>query len=565
VILRLTSSIALILATVGGCTPPEEEGVNGRGASSGSSNRSSQTPTASIQDYQINEVDDNSRSALVAIVFRPATAREASLKWRTEPVTATADVDYLSSAGTLTIPQGSAKAEITIPLLGDLTDEATETFKVILSDPTNVSIGDGEGIVTIKDNDPEPFVRFEKSKIITSENTGKAKVRVLLSQPSSLDVTIPFLNTGSADEGLDYTLDSGGQLTIPAGQTHADIGVLITQDAIPEGGESIVFSLDTPTFATIDQKKANVTVVIKGEVSLPDTGVTHFADNISTSLITEPADFPGQDASHGLDTLPTASDIDGRAGFSFVKLDYAGNPLPVTAKTWSCVRDMNTGLTWEVKQPPYIPALDTSFTLGPYPALADRNFTAWYDRVLEDAKKERINLKLIYADFRAAGHHYHAGNYLYTWYNSDKSTNGGSEGAYVQIKNFAYPIGGWSILKAKDDATSRRWTPGENSEVLANELNLFGHCGMKNWRLPTITELKSIADYDPVAAKQRGSVIPPEFFPNGLQGLYLSGTASSDGNAETLCLDSISGDVKLCNKQAQAHFARMVRDEETRK
>jgi pimeloyl-ACP methyl ester carboxylesterase len=55
-----------------------------------------------------------------------------------------------------------------------------------------------------------------------------------------------------------------------------------------------------------------------------------------------------QDCSHGRDATHN-DDSDGRAGFSFTKLDANGNALPASASVWDCVRDEVTGLTWEVK------------------------------------------------------------------------------------------------------------------------------------------------------------------------------------------------------------------------
>ena len=74
-------------------------------------------------------------------------------------------------------------------------------------------------------------------------------------------------------------------------------------------------------------------------LTLNDTGVTfHLADVIfdGTSLTavpptmqtTSPSTLPGQDATYGLDAAPGVSDADGKGGFSFVKLDAGGNPLP---------------------------------------------------------------------------------------------------------------------------------------------------------------------------------------------------------------------------------------------
>lgn len=62
--------------------------------------------------------------------------------------------------------------------------------------------------------------------------------------------------------------------------------------------------------------------------------------------------YPGQDAEHGRDASASA-DADGRAGFSFIKLDNAGAPLPDQSAAydvapWSCIEDQVTGLTWEV-------------------------------------------------------------------------------------------------------------------------------------------------------------------------------------------------------------------------
>lgn len=55
-----------------------------------------------------------------------------------------------------------------------------------------------------------------------------------------------------------------------------------------------------------------------------------------------------QDCHHGRD-VTHADDADGHAGFSYTKLDSAGNPLSKHAPAWTCVKDNVTGLIWEVK------------------------------------------------------------------------------------------------------------------------------------------------------------------------------------------------------------------------
>lgn len=96
-----------------------------------------------------------------------------------------------------------------------------------------------------------------------------------------------------------------------------------------------------------------------------DTGIDWCAHDASNSLICPVTSYPGQDGDSGRD-VTASDDSDGRAGFSFTKLDSNGNDLPASATAWSCVRDNVTGKIWEVKT-------DDG-------GLRDRNWTySWYD------------------------------------------------------------------------------------------------------------------------------------------------------------------------------------------
>ena len=86
---------------------------------------------------------------------------------------------------------------------------------------------------------------------------------------------------------------------------------------------------------------------------LNDTGIDWCADANTNNLDCPVADFPGQDGEFGRDALERTGQLDkvgdGTAGFDFTKLDANGNDVPVGATNWSCVRDNQTGLIWEVK------------------------------------------------------------------------------------------------------------------------------------------------------------------------------------------------------------------------
>jgi hypothetical protein len=67
--------------------------------------------------------------------------------------TATAPRDYTAASNILTFTPGQTSKTVRIAVVGDLTVEGPEQFFVVLSAVTNVVVADGQGLVTIVDND----------------------------------------------------------------------------------------------------------------------------------------------------------------------------------------------------------------------------------------------------------------------------------------------------------------------------------------------------------------------------------------------------------------------------
>lgn len=183
--------------------------------------------------------------------------------------------------------------------------------------------------------------------------------------------------------------------------------------------------------------------------AMNDTGVTQFSASpaqfsstvlAAPTLITSPiADHPGQDANNGRDADPKTNDnSDGRAGFSFTKLDDNGKPLAdqtvsYASQAWNCVKDNVTGLTWEVKTP----------TQGP---------------------RYKAN--------------------KYTWYDPNPATNGGGAGTEDAESNCGEVLASCNTLAYK---------------TYLNTLDSNrGLCGFTDWRVPNREELRSIVDYGAV-------------------------------------------------------------------
>lgn len=85
---------------------------------------------------------------------------------------------------------------------------------------------------------------------------------------------------------------------------------------------------------------------VSEERPLQDTGIIQFYSDQGAQARAD-ADYPGQDAEYGLD-ITAKNGVTGKS-FAFIKLDAAGNELEAEASDWSCVKDVYSGLIWEVK------------------------------------------------------------------------------------------------------------------------------------------------------------------------------------------------------------------------
>ncbi|MEB3191472.1 MAG: Calx-beta domain-containing protein [Snowella sp.] len=106
-------------------------------------------PTLSINDVTVLEGVDT--SAVLTINLSKVSSQAISFSYTISSLTATANADYTSQTGTLTIAPNSTSTTLSIPILDDNINESDETFMVTLSNPINATLNDNQGIVTITD------------------------------------------------------------------------------------------------------------------------------------------------------------------------------------------------------------------------------------------------------------------------------------------------------------------------------------------------------------------------------------------------------------------------------
>ncbi|ARI82064.1 Calx-beta domain-containing protein [Microcystis aeruginosa] len=108
------------------------------------------TSQLSINDITVVEGKDN--NAILTVTVDNPNSQPITFNYTTAPIDATANVDYTSKTGTITIAPNTSTATISIPILNDNLNEADEAFTVTLSNPVNATInpegGIGEVIIT---------------------------------------------------------------------------------------------------------------------------------------------------------------------------------------------------------------------------------------------------------------------------------------------------------------------------------------------------------------------------------------------------------------------------------
>ena len=150
---------------------------------------------------------------------------------------------------------------MTVPVNGDLLDEPNETFFVNLSNPSNVTIGDGQGLGTINDNDPLPAVSIN-DVTVTEGNGGtvNATFTVSLNGPSGRSLSVDYATAdGTATAPADYQATSG-TVTFAAGQTTQQVTVLVNGDVLDEANETFTLNLTNGVNVTIADPQGTGTI-----------------------------------------------------------------------------------------------------------------------------------------------------------------------------------------------------------------------------------------------------------------------------------------------------------------
>ena len=278
------------------------------------------TPSLSVSDRTQTEANSGTTPAILTLTATGSVCDPITVGYSTANGTASAPSDYVASSGTATIAVGQTSTTISIPVVGDVLGELTETFSVNLTSPVNAVIGDGQGVVTILDTDP-PLIQFAEPptlQVVEQDAPSPAHVVTLkVARLTGIFTTssVQYFASGTAQNGADYSLLGTGFIRFDPGMSQAEVRIAIVGDLVQEPTETVTVTLLDSGNATIGSPHAvQITIV-------DDDGVP--AD-VDAPIVTGTVPNPNAAGWHRLDVPVTLTASDG-AGSGVQSISYAVN------------------------------------------------------------------------------------------------------------------------------------------------------------------------------------------------------------------------------------------------
>ena len=196
-------------------------------------------PALAINDVTVTEGNAGTLDATFTVTLSNGTGGSVTVDYLTADGTAVQSSDYNSIAGTLSYSGATTIRTLSVPVIGDLTDEPDETFFVNLSNVVGATLGDAQGQGTITDDDLPPpptissfnpvqgYVSIEVT-IAGSNFNGTSSVKFngtsattfIVDSPTQIRATVPIGATtgkinitnlgGTVDSATDFTVTAGG-------------------------------------------------------------------------------------------------------------------------------------------------------------------------------------------------------------------------------------------------------------------------------------------------------------------------------------------------------------------
>ncbi len=236
-----------------------------------SDNDQGSRPDLAAEDVIVSEDDD---TATVTMSLKEIAPVDVAINFETFNGSASAGDDYVAQTGTIMIPAGELLGSFELDIIDDEIDEFNEYFLVRLTTTATdtVFIKNPELAVTIVDNDEILIYagKFDGGSVRVLEGDGEAEIEVVLSRPSTAEITVDVSTAGLlATPADDYVELPTTEVAFAPGETRQTVNVTILDDDVTnELPEAFMLELSNPQNALLGRPSTNV-IIIDNDSVLP--------------------------------------------------------------------------------------------------------------------------------------------------------------------------------------------------------------------------------------------------------------------------------------------------------
>ena len=232
------------------------------GSGSGTITDDDAAPTLSVADVSLVEGNVGTTTATFTVTLSVASGRSVTVDWATANDMATEPADYTASSGLLTFVSGDTSETFGVTVKGDLIAELDETFRVVLTSPSNALLADPQGVGTITDDELLPVIDIDEPSIVEGQSgTSSINFNVILSHLSATAVSVDWTTVpGTAAAGSDYVAISG-TVQFAAMDVSETVSVIVKGDGTFEGDETFGVDLSNASGAPIGDLQGIATIV----------------------------------------------------------------------------------------------------------------------------------------------------------------------------------------------------------------------------------------------------------------------------------------------------------------
>jgi photosystem II stability/assembly factor-like uncharacterized protein len=201
----------------------------------------------SMNNVDVTEGNSGTTNAVITVTLSAATGRTITADFATLASTATSGVDFTATSGSLSFGPGVTTQTISVPIIGDTLNEATEMFFVTLSNAVNATTTGFASTVRILNDDPLPLVSIADVSV-TEGNSGtvNAVFNVSLSTASGRALSVGYATANNTATSTSDYVATSGRVTFNAGETLKTITVVVNGDLTNESDETFFVNLSSP-------------------------------------------------------------------------------------------------------------------------------------------------------------------------------------------------------------------------------------------------------------------------------------------------------------------------------